>query len=123
MIKIIKTNKFIKSLRHALNGLFTAAASERNFRIMIVLVLVSTIVSVWLPLKFWQWTVIVVAGAMMLIIELVNTVMEKTMDLVLPASLEEIRDIKNIMAAAALIASISWLAVIILVFLSVFSLQ
>lgn len=123
MIKIIKTNKFIKSLRHALNGLFTAAAGERNLRIMIVLVLVSTIVSVWLPLKFWQWAVIVIAGAMMLIVELINTAIEKAMDLVLPASLEEIRDIKNIMAAAALIASISWLAVIILVFLSVFSLQ
>lgn len=123
MIKIIKTNKFIKSLRHALNGLFTAAAGERNFRVMIVLVLVSAIVSVWLPLKFWQWAVIAIAGAMMLIVELINTAIEKAMDLVLPASLEEIRDIKNIMAAAALIASISWLAVIILVFLSVFSLQ
>ena len=123
MIKIIKTNKFIKSFRHALDGLFSAASSERNFRVMIVLVLVSVMISVWLPLKYWQWAVIVIAGIVMLVVELINTVMEKAVDLVLPASLEEIKIIKNMMAAAALVASIGWLIVMILVFFSIFALQ
>lgn len=120
---MIKINKLAKSFKHALDGFMGAAASEQNFRVMIVLVLVSVIVFLWLPLKFWQWTAVAVASAVMLVVELVNTAIEKAMDLVLPASLEEIRIIKNMMAAAALVASLSWLIVTALVFLSIFSLQ
>lgn len=120
---MIKIAKLIRSFRHALDGLVAAMLAEQNFRIMIALTLAVLIVGVWLPLKFWQWVALVIASVLMLTVELVNTVIEKSMDLVLPASLEEIKVIKNMMAAAALIASIGWLIAVVLIILSIFSLQ
>ena len=79
--------------------------TEQNFRVMIALVILVLIVGVWLPLKFWQWTALVIASVVMLAVELVNTAIEKAMDLVLPASLEEIKVIKHIMAGAAFVAA------------------
>ena len=120
---MIKITKFIKSFRHAFDGLFSVMLTEQNFRVMIALVILVLIVGVWLPLKFWQWTALVIASVVMLAVELVNTAIEKAMDLVLPASLEEIKVIKHIMAGAALVASVGWLAVVVLVVLSIFALQ
>ena len=115
--------KLIRSFRHAFDGIFSVMLTEQNFRIMIALVILVLIVGVWLPLKFWQWTALVIASVVMLAVELVNTAIEKAMDLVLPASLEEIKVIKHIMAGAALVASVGWLAVVVLVVLSIFALQ
>ena len=115
--------KLIRSFRHAFDGIFSVMLTEQNFRIMIALVILVLIVGVWLPLKFWQWTALVIASVLMLVVELINTAIEKAMALVLPASLEEIKVIKHIMAGAALVASVGWLVVVVLIVLSIFALQ
>ena len=115
--------KLIKSFRHAFDGLFWTMLAEQNFRVMIALVILAMIVGVWLPLKFWHWVVLAIASVVMLCVELINTAIEKSMDLVLPASLEEIKVIKHIMAGAALVASVGWLVVVVLIVLSIFALQ
>ena len=120
---MIKITKLIRSFRHAFDGIFSVMLTEQNFRVMITLVILVLIVGVWLPLKFWQWTALVIASVLMLVVELINTAIEKAMDLVLPASLEEIKVIKHIMAGAALVASVGWLVVVVLIVLSIFALQ
>ena len=115
--------KLIRSFRHAFGGLFWTMLAEQNFRVMIALVILAMIVGVWLPLKFWHWVALVIASVVMLCVELINTAIEKLLDLVLPASLEEIKVIKHIMAGAALVASVGWLVVVVLIVLSIFALQ
>ena len=120
---MLNITKLIKSFRHAFDGLFWTMLAEQNFRVMIALVILAMIVGVWLPLKFWHWVALVIASVVMLCVELINTAIEKSMDLVLPASLEEIKVIKHIMAGAALVASVGWLVVVVLIVLSIFALQ
>ena len=50
----------------------------------------------------------------MLAVELINTALEKAMDILLPASLEEIRILKDMMAGAALMVSVGWLMILVL---------
>ena len=56
---------------------------------------------------------LVLASALLLIVELINTAIEKAMDLLLPGELEEIKYIKDMMAGAALIASVCWVIVVV----------
>lgn len=111
-----KTERIIKSFRHAFRGFRDAFVGGQNFRIMVYLVIASAAVSLAKGGSATYTMPLIFAGAVMLVVELINTAMEKAMDLVLPASLEEIRLIKDMMAAAALVASVCF-AVIVLVVL------
>ena len=114
---MVKVKKFVKSFKYSFIGLQHAFRYEQNFRIMLILVLASLVPLVIWPMEEWQKVAVVIAGVMMLAVELVNTTIERMMDVLLPASLEEIRIIKDVMAGAALMASVGWLIVIILVFI------
>ena len=81
-------------------------------------VLASLVVFGMKPIPAVYMIALIFSGAFMLVIELVNTAMEKGLDLVLPASLEEIRVIKDVMAAAALVASVSWAIILMLALLA-----
>ncbi|OGD24062.1 hypothetical protein A2Z10_00950 [Candidatus Azambacteria bacterium RBG_16_47_10] len=111
----MKTAKrILKSFRHAFKGIHEAFVEGQNFRIMVYGVLASLVVFGMKPISSVYMTALIFSGAFMLVVELVNTAMEKGLDLVLPASLEEIRVIKDIMAAASLVASISWFLILML---------
>lgn len=114
---MINIKKFIKSFKYSYIGLKHAFRYEQNFRIMLILVFASLVpLMVW-PLEGWQKVAIIIAGVVMLSVELINTTIERMMDILLPASLEEIRIIKDVMAGAALTASIGWLIVVLVVFM------
>lgn len=115
----MKTAKrIVKSFRHAFKGVHEAFVEGQNFRIMVYGVLASLVVFGMKPIPAVYMIGLIFSGAFMLVIELVNTAMEKGLDLVLPASLEEIRVIKDFMAAGALVASISWGIILLLALLS-----
>lgn len=114
---MIKVKKFIKSFKYSFIGLHHAFRYEQNFRIMLLLVLASLVPLIIWPMEGWQKVAVIIAGLLMLAVELVNTTIEKMMDVLLPASLEEIRIIKDVMAGAALTVSIGWLIVIVIVFI------
>lgn len=115
-MKTIK--RVIKSFRHAFKGVHEAFVEGQNFRIMVYGVLASLVVFGMKPIPAVYMIGLIFSGAFMLVIELVNTAMEKGLDLVLPASLEEIRVIKDVMAAAALVASVCWAIILILALLA-----
>lgn len=111
----MKTAKqIIKSFRHAFKGLHESFVEGQNFRIMVYGVLASLVVFGMKPIPTAYKIALIFAGAFMLVVELVNSAIEKGLDVVLPASLEEIRVIKDMMAAAALVASVSWLIILML---------
>lgn len=111
----MKTAKrILRSFRHAFTGLHEAFVEGQNFRIMVYGVLASLVVFGMKPIPAVYKVGLIFSGAFMLVIELINTAMEKGLDVVLPASLDEIRTIKDIMAAAALVASISWFIILML---------
>lgn len=106
-----KIKKVVKSFPHAFRGVRHVFLGGLNFRLMVYATLAALAVVGIKPISSSYKIGLVVASALLLIVELINTAIEKAMDLVLPASLEEIRHIKDIMAGAALIASVCWLIV------------
>lgn len=108
---IAKAKKVMRSFPHAFRGLRYAFWGELNFRLMAYASIAAIIVLGVKPIPSSYKIALVLASALLLIVELINTAIEKTMDLLLPGEREEIKHIKDMMAGAALIASVCWLIV------------
>lgn len=106
----------ILSFRHALRGLRTAA-KESNFKIMIAFGLSAGWLTFWLPLQKWEQVVVFFLIGSVITFELINSQVERVLDLIQPQYNEQVKNIKDIFAGAVLVISITSLIVGVLIFL------
>lgn len=108
---------FRQSVRFALEGLRYIYRHERNFRIQLALAGAAIVLSVFLRISSVQWLFIITAIASVLALELINTVFEKVVDMFQPRVHHYAAVIKDLMAAAVVIASLSALLIGAIVFI------
>ena len=108
--------KLRKSLGHAANGLRETLIHERNFKIMlgIIFVVVGTIF--YLPTSRAEKAILATTIFAVLTLEMVNIVIERLLDFLHPAHHEEVRVIKDLMAAIVLIASFGAAVICLMIF-------
>jgi diacylglycerol kinase len=82
---------------------------------MVFLVLISSVVVYIYEFEFWKIIILLMAGVVMLIVELVNSAIEKFLDLISRHHNDDIKYIKDVMAGAALVASLLWFLVFLLI--------
>jgi len=109
--------KRFQSFSHAMHGLKTSWLSEHNFRIHIILFTVSIILGVYLKINRLEWGLLIIASSLVLISELFNTAIESICDFISPQIDPRVKKIKDVAAAAVLIAAIGALIIGIIVFL------
>ena len=108
--------KFLRSLKHAFDGLAYAVAHERNFRIeMLVAFLVVSLIFIF-QVKSWEAIVLILMIMWVLVAELVNTVLERVVDILKPRIHPYAHLIKDLMAGAVLISSLSALIIGVIIF-------
>jgi len=105
------SNKLVKSFRDAIRGILYIFRTQRNFKIQLVCFVVAVGTAFLLKLKLPEIAIIVFAGGLVLVGEMINTGLERLVDLISPEYHPIARDIKDISAGVVLVASI--LAVII----------
>lgn len=93
-------------LKYAINGLKEAFTYERNFRIHLIISCFVIIVSVFLKLTQVEWIIILLAIFMVLIMELINSVIERIIDYVKPEQHPSAKIIKDIAAGIVLLSAI-----------------
>jgi diacylglycerol kinase (ATP) len=71
-----------KNTRYALNGLIEVTRNEKSFRLQILLFTVGMIVAWTLPISFVHSSVLAVSLFIPLISEVINSAVERTVDLV-----------------------------------------
>jgi len=103
--------KFFSSISHAFQGLQTAYLEEKNFRIQIFIAIIVIILAIFLRITKIEWLIILITIGIVLSLELLNSMVEKVLDIINPAKDPKIKIIKDISAAAVLIVSL--MAVII----------
>ena len=108
--------KLIKSFRCAFNGI-KYALEEKTIRILFIIALMVIILMFYFPLSFIERSILFLCISFVLGLELMNSQVEKTLDIVKPEFCKEVRKIKDISAGAVLIASLGTLIVGILIFL------
>ena len=108
--------KFKRSLSHAYDGLVYAITQERNFRIELGVAFVVCVFIFIFRLKNWETIVLILMIMWVLIAELINTVLERVVDILKPRIHPYARLIKDLMAAMVLISSVVAVIVGLIVF-------
>ena len=95
--------KLIKSFKFAGEGLVSVFKEEQNFRIEVLVALVVIISMVCLPLSGIEIAVLSLAISSVLVMEILNTVLERLLDMNIKGKNKKIKFLKDIMAGAVLL--------------------
>jgi diacylglycerol kinase len=95
------------SFRHALEGLKYVLETERNARIDLVIAVLVVCLSVFLQISAVEWVLIVAAIALVFAGEMLNTVVELTVDLITLEQNPLAKYAKDVAAGAILVASVA----------------
>ncbi len=108
--------RFLRSVRHAVRGVFSVYRTEQNFRIQCVGALFANTLALALPLTWDKRLLILIVSVSVLVLELLNSAIERLLDLLKPRLNEYAGEVKDVMAGAVLIASISAVVVGVCIF-------
>ncbi len=108
---MIHPKKTVKSFGYAGRGLSAAWREEHNFRLEVLFALLAIALATLLQLDAVRFSIIVLSCGFVLALELVNTMIEQISDLMKPRLDERVQKIKDLTAAAVLVASLAALIV------------
>lgn len=111
-----RLKNIIKSFGYAIRGLAYVVRRERTFQIHLIATLAVLFFIYYYPLKNWEIIVLIMMVALVLILEIVNTAVEKIIDVLKPRIHFYVQIVKDLMAAAVLLASIAALIIGIFIF-------
>jgi len=95
-----------RSIGHALRGLGLAYRTERSFRIQVFACFIVLLLIVLLPLALWERAILLLVTMFVLVLELLNSSLERLVDLAKPRLHAYAGDIKDLMAGGVLLAAI-----------------
>lgn len=97
--------RLFRSVAHAGKGIFYTFRHERNFQVELTLAGTVFLLMLWLPLSHAEILVLIIAIVLVLALELVNTAVERVMDILKPRVHPYARVVKDVMAGAVFIVS------------------
>lgn len=106
-----RVRDFLGSLKHAVKGLDYALRYEKNFQNEIIVACLIFAAMIYYRVTSGEMVVLFLVIMIVLIMELLNTVMERIADILKPRVHPYVRVIKDLMAASVLVSSM--LAIII----------
>jgi diacylglycerol kinase (ATP) len=96
----MKNHNMLGRFRFAMQGLRATIKTERSFRShLVAAVLVAALLLLTRPAPLW-WALMLLAMAVMMTVELINTAVEKLADFIHPGQHETIGYVKDTLAAA-----------------------
>lgn len=108
-------NRLFKSFQYALRGLGQALRWEQALQIQVVISLIVIFLMFYFPTRRLEKVALILVIMGVLTLELINTIFERLSDVLKPRIHHYIKDIKDIMAAAVLIASLGALIIGLLI--------
>lgn len=107
----------INSFKYAIRGVKDALRSEHNLRIHFLAALIALVAAKLLKFSITEFAVLVLTISFVIISELMNTIIEKIVDMHSKEISEKARVIKDISAAIVLFAAITSVVVGIILFI------
>jgi len=108
--------KFIYSLTIAISGVKLALKEEQSFRIQSLIGIIVFLLMFILGLTLIEKTILILVISMVLGLELVNSQIEKVLDLIQPAYNLKVKFIKDLSAGAVLVAVLGSIIVGFIIF-------
>lgn len=108
--------KLFKSFRYASRGLKYALKNEQNFQLEILIGMFIVILMFLFPTRSLEKIALFIVIFAVLVIELINTIFERVVDMLKPRVHPYAQLVKDIMAAAVLLSSIGAVIVGVIIF-------
>src|SRR3989338_5732338 len=113
---MIRIGRLLRSFNYALKGLFKTFREEQNLRIQMAAGLIVVILGIYFGVSAFEWSLIVLAIGLVLIAEIINSAVERITDVLKPRINTYVKEIKDIMAAAVLLSSLTAAIIAVLIF-------
>lgn len=104
-------------LNHALNGLKLVFIREKNFKIHLLALLIVIAFGFYFTLTYIEWAIILLISSLVLVSEILNSVLELTIDYIKPDIHPTAKKIKDMSAGAVLLAALFAVIIGIIIFL------
>ncbi|MEE3342938.1 MAG: diacylglycerol kinase family protein [Bacilli bacterium] len=126
MIFLGRKNKFLRtqgksrfgvSFNHAMDGIEFAINHERNLKIEIFMGICVSVLGFILNISIIEWMILILVIAMVICLELINTAIERAVDLTTKEYRELAKAAKDVSAGAVLVMSMFSIIIGILIFL------
>jgi len=113
----MKNSNFISSFKCAFEGIIHAGKRERNFQFHLFAAAVVIISGVFSRLSHFEWIILILCISGMLCLELVNSALERAVDLASPEIHDLAKQAKDMSAAAVLVFACASAIIGILIFI------
>lgn len=104
--KKMSFKRFLNSIKYSVDGLVNAYQNEQSLWLHAMCTILIVILGFVLQIKFYEWAVIVIALVVVLAVELLNTAIEATVDLITKEIHPLAKVAKDCGSAAAFVSSI-----------------
>lgn len=98
--------RLIRSFRYAGRGLIRVFREEQSFRVQTTVGLLVLILALLFHVKIWEAVALLLVIMIVLVLELINSVFERVVDVLKPRMHPYVETVKDIMAAVVLISSV-----------------
>lgn len=104
---MIRIKRLVKSFGYAFRGLIKTFREEQNLKIQSLAALAVFSLAAWLRVSRGEWLVLITLSGLVILTELINSAVERVTDVLKPRINGYVKEIKDIMAAAVMLASIT----------------
>lgn len=98
--------KIIKSFKYAIEGIQEGIKDEQNMKVHMFIMLLVIIAGIILKISKIEWAICIILFAFVISLELINTAIENTIDLITLEKNEKAKIAKDTAAGAVLISAI-----------------
>jgi len=114
---MIRISRLMKSFQYAFRGLLKVFKEEQNLRVQLIFGLFAISLGVFYKLVSWEWSVLLIVIMTVFLMEIANSAVERVTDVLKPRINTYVKEIKDIMAAAVMLASFFALIIGIIIFI------
>ena len=108
-------SSFKESFTYAFNG-FKLAISEKHFKVHLLAAAIVTAAGFYFHITQTEWVVCIILFALVIALEIVNTSIERLVDMVSPEQNPKAGAVKDLAAAAVLVAAIASVICAVIIF-------
>jgi undecaprenol kinase len=114
---MIDIKRLLKSFKYSLTGLIKVFREEQNFRIHTAATLLVLVLAWYFQIQLIEFIILLMLIGLVLILEIVNSIFERLLDLIKPRIHTYVEDIKDMAAALVFIGACLSVIIGLLIFL------
>ena len=108
--------KLLKSFKYAFDGIYTGIKEEQNMKIHITIMILVIIFGIMLKISKTEWIICIILFGLVISMELINTAIENTVDLITKEKNEQAKIAKDVAAGAVLVSTIAAATIGLMIF-------